>query len=174
VVSYFLLFVQAKWSFQMLEHTLACKAPMVVTSKKFQIPKEVQTPKAILRKSENSYNPVCSKECFPFSTIQSNPFDDQVWLCQREASANGVLKHLQGWSCYVNLCVIKPTSVSKTSKCQVCGQSKSKVLFINMKSVLNSWLSSKSNCLSKAWVLGEELRPMNLMSFNNLCVKSSE
>jgi len=43
----------------MLEHTLACIAPMVITSKKFQIPKEVQTPKAILRKSENSYNPVC-------------------------------------------------------------------------------------------------------------------
>jgi hypothetical protein len=42
----------------MLEHTVAVKSPMVIRSKKFQIPKEVQAPKAKLRKSENSYNPV--------------------------------------------------------------------------------------------------------------------
>jgi hypothetical protein len=31
----------------MLEHTVAVKSPMVIRSKKFQIPKEVQAPKEV-------------------------------------------------------------------------------------------------------------------------------
>lgn len=105
-VSFFLLIHNRcrQWKFPCSSIQLHVKSPMVIRSKKFQIPKEVQAPKAKLRKSENSYNPV-NFERYCFSTIQSIPFDGQVWHCQREACANGVLKHLQG-VCTLSYCLV--------------------------------------------------------------------